>query len=91
MMLFIVSGYAETGNMFAILGPSGAGKTTLLAALAGRLHSSSGTVKINGHDASEETMMEISSYVPQFDALPSALTPKEYMLFMVLKNCIATV
>ncbi|EZA57078.1 Protein brown [Ooceraea biroi] len=44
-----VSGYAETGNMFAILGPSGAGKTTLLAALAGRLHSSSGTVKINGH------------------------------------------
>jgi len=54
--------------------------------LAGRLGPSSGTLKINGHDASRETMMEISSYVPQFDALPSALTPKEYLLFMVSKE-----
>ncbi|GAB1869177.1 Protein scarlet [Camponotus japonicus] len=77
-----VSGYAETGNMFAILGPSGAGKTTFLAALARRLKLTSGTVKINGHDISKETMAEISSYMPQFDALPSALTPREYMSFV---------
>ncbi|KAM0725944.1 Protein scarlet [Formica fusca] len=77
-----VSGYAETGNMFAILGPSGAGKTTFLAALARRLKLTSGTVKINGHDVSKETMAEISSYMPQFDALPSALTPREYMSFV---------
>jgi len=30
--------------------------------------------------------MGISSYVPQFDALPSALTPKEHLLFMVSKG-----
>ncbi|XP_072766083.1 protein brown isoform X2 [Anoplolepis gracilipes] len=88
-----VSGYAETGNMFAILGPSGAGKTTFLAALARRLKLTLGTVKINGHDVSKETMAEISSYMPQFDALPSALTPREYMSFVcVLKmgnNCSA--
>ncbi|EFN69860.1 Protein scarlet [Camponotus floridanus] len=77
-----VSGYAETSNMFAILGPSGAGKTTFLAALARRLKLTSGTVKINGHDISKETMAEISSYMPQFDALPSALTPREYMSFV---------
>ncbi|CAL1679785.1 unnamed protein product [Lasius platythorax] len=77
-----VSGYAETGNMFAILGPSGAGKTTFLAALARRLKLTSGTVKINGHDVSKETMAEISSYMPQFEALPSALTPREYMSFV---------
>ncbi|XP_012235630.1 protein scarlet [Linepithema humile] len=77
-----VSGQAETGNMFAILGPSGAGKTTFLTALARRCKLTSGTVKINGHDVSKETMARISSYMPQFDALPSALTPKEYILFM---------
>ncbi|XP_020287473.1 protein brown-like [Pseudomyrmex gracilis] len=76
-----VSGYAEPGNMFAILGPSGAGKTMFLAALARRLKLTSGEVKINGYNVSKETMMEVSSYMPQFDALPSALTPKEYMLF----------
>ncbi|XP_011876405.1 PREDICTED: ABC transporter ATP-binding protein/permease wht-3-like isoform X2 [Vollenhovia emeryi] len=77
-----VSGYAETGNMFAILGPNGAGKTTLLAALARRLELTSGAVKINGHDVSRETMTAISSYIPQFDVLPSALTPREHMSFM---------
>ncbi|KAG5310284.1 SCRT protein, partial [Acromyrmex insinuator] len=77
-----VSGYAETGNMFAILGPSDAGKTTFLTALAKRLELSSGAIKINGHDVSRETMAAISSYISQFDALPSVLTLKEYMSFM---------
>lgn len=65
---------------------SGAGKTTFLAALARRLELTSGAVKINGHDVSRETMAAISSYVSQFDVLPSALTPREHMSFMVLKN-----
>ncbi|KAG5309106.1 WHITE protein, partial [Pseudoatta argentina] len=66
-----VSGYAETGNTFAILGPSDAGKTTFLAALAKRLELFSGAIKINGHHVSRETMAAISSYISQFDALPS--------------------
>ncbi|XP_011166210.2 protein brown [Solenopsis invicta] len=77
-----VSGYAESGNMFAILGPSGAGKTTFLAALARRLKLTSGVIKINGYDVSPDTMEAISSYMSQFDALPSALTPREHMSFM---------
>ncbi|XP_012533857.2 protein brown [Monomorium pharaonis] len=77
-----VSGYAEIGNMFAILGPSGAGKTTFLAALARRLELTSGVIKINGYDVSPDAMEAISSYMSQFDILPSALTPREHMSFM---------
>lgn len=67
---------------------SGAGKTTFLAALARRLELTSGAVRINGHDVSRETMAAISSYMWQFDVLPSALTPREHMSFMVSKRYI---
>jgi hypothetical protein len=40
---------------------------------------------MNGHDVSPDTMEAISSYMSQFDALPSALTPREHMSFMVSK------
>lgn len=66
--------------------PSGAGKTTFLAALARRLELTSGAVKIDGHDVSRETMAAISSYISQYDVLPSALTPREHMSFMVSKK-----
>lgn len=65
---------------------SGAGKTTFLAALAKRLELSSGAVKIDGYDVSRETLAAISSYISQFDALPSALTPREHMSFMVSRR-----
>ncbi|TGZ51974.1 Protein scarlet [Temnothorax longispinosus] len=61
---------------------SGAGKTTFLATLARRLELTSGAVKIDGHDVSRETMTAISSYISQFDVLPSTLTPREHMSFM---------
>ncbi|KAF5183500.1 Abc transporter g family member, partial [Thalictrum thalictroides] len=46
-----LSGYAQPGEVLAIMGPSGCGKSTFLDALAGRLHSSirqSGQILVNG-------------------------------------------
>ncbi|KOX73110.1 ABC transporter G family member 15 [Melipona quadrifasciata] len=76
-----VSGYAATGNLVAIMGPSGAGKTTLLATLAGKVASTTGTVSVNGETVSRTTMSKISSYLPQSDALPASLTVQEFLLF----------
>ncbi|XP_043526877.1 protein brown-like isoform X4 [Frieseomelitta varia] len=76
-----VSGYAVTGNLVAIMGPSGAGKTTLLATLAGKIASTTGMVSINGETVSRTIMSKISSYLPQADALPTSLTVEEFLLF----------
>ncbi|CAL7937744.1 unnamed protein product [Xylocopa violacea] len=76
-----VSGYAATGNLIAIMGPSGAGKTTFLATLAGKIAPTTGSVIINGQTVSRETISKISSYLPQFDALPASLTVQEHLLF----------
>jgi branched-chain amino acid transport system ATP-binding protein len=40
------------GSVFALLGPNGAGKTTLLKVLNGRLHTTAGTVAIEGVESS---------------------------------------
>ncbi|XP_076240990.1 protein brown [Calliopsis andreniformis] len=78
-----VSGYASTGSLIAIMGPSGAGKTTFLASLADRIASAQGSVKINGQQVlSQGIVSKISGYLPQFDALPAALTVEEHLLFM---------
>ncbi|XP_076302770.1 protein brown [Lasioglossum baleicum] len=76
-----VTGYAVTGNLVAIMGPSGAGKTTFLASLAGKVIPTAGSVAINGEIVSRETMSKLSSYLPQFDALPTSLTVEEHLLF----------
>ncbi|KAI3873925.1 hypothetical protein MKW98_001574 [Papaver atlanticum] len=46
-----LNGYAQHGEILAIMGPSGSGKSTLLYALAGRLASNtrhSGLIQVNG-------------------------------------------
>lgn len=44
------------GDFFSILGPSGCGKTTLLRILAGLDQPSSGTLRWNGHDITEQAI-----------------------------------
>ncbi|KAF8404632.1 hypothetical protein HHK36_009520 [Tetracentron sinense] len=73
-----LTGYAQPGEILAIMGPSGCGKSTLLDALAGRLGSNtrqSGEILINGRK--QRLAFGTSAYVTQDDTLMTTLTVKE--------------
>ncbi|RNA38854.1 white-like isoform X1 [Brachionus plicatilis] len=82
-----VDGYANRGEVMAIMGASGAGKTTLLNVLNFR---NRGKLKINGQIGlngktvrSIEEIREVSSYVQQDDLFVGYLTVKEHLIFQV--------
>ncbi|KAG6742641.1 hypothetical protein POTOM_053562 [Populus tomentosa] len=73
-----LTGYAQPGELLAIMGPSGCGKSTLLDALAGRLGSNArqvGEILINGHK--QALAYGTSAYVTQDDTLVTTLTVRE--------------
>ncbi|CAI0422295.1 unnamed protein product [Linum tenue] len=77
-----LTGYAEPGEVLAIMGPSGCGKSTLLDALAGRLSSTAqqrGDILINGRK--ERLAYGTSAYVTQDDTLMTTLTVKEAVYY----------
>ncbi|XP_022739278.1 uncharacterized protein LOC111291677 isoform X3 [Durio zibethinus] len=77
-----LTGYAEPGEVLAILGPSGSGKSTLLDALAGRIGSNTrqtGEILINGHK--ETLAFGTSAYVTQDDTLMTTLTVREAVYY----------
>ncbi|KAJ6397904.1 hypothetical protein OIU77_018838 [Salix suchowensis] len=82
-----LTGYAEPGEILAIMGPSGSGKTTLLDALAGIFPSiricsalqQTGEILINGRK--ETLAFGTSAYVTQDDILMTTLTVREAVHF----------
>ncbi|MEO8806814.1 MAG: ATP-binding cassette domain-containing protein, partial [Burkholderiaceae bacterium] len=44
----------QPGTLTAIVGPNGAGKTTYFNLISGQLRASEGSVKLNGHDITNE-------------------------------------
>ncbi|KAG5226652.1 ABC transporter family member [Salix suchowensis] len=77
-----LTGYAQPGEVLAVMGPSGCGKTTLLDALAGRLDSSTkhtGEVLINGRK--QPLAYGTSAYVTQDDVITWTLTVREAVFY----------
>ncbi|KAI3952674.1 hypothetical protein MKX01_013636 [Papaver californicum] len=80
-----LNGYAQPGEVLAIMGPSGCGKSTLLDALAGRLSSNtrqSGLIHANGRK--QRLSFGTSAYVTQDDTLTTTLTVKEAVYYSAL-------
>lgn len=79
-----VNGISFTVNdneILGFLGPNGAGKTTTMNIITGYLSSTSGSVKVNGHDILEEPELakkEIG-YLPENPPLYFDMTVKEYL------------
>ncbi|XP_024178053.1 ABC transporter G family member 1 [Rosa chinensis] len=82
MILQKLTGFAQPGEVLAIMGPSGCGKSTLLDALAGRLSSSTqhrGKILINGRK--ETLAYGTVAYVTQDDTLMTTLTVREVVYY----------
>ena len=79
-----ISFTVNDGEVLGFLGPNGAGKTTTMNIITGYLSSTSGSVKVNGHDILEEPEMakkEIG-YLPENPPLYTDMTVKEYLNFI---------
>ena len=74
-----VSFMLAPGDALAVTGRNGAGKSTLLSILAGRLHSSGGTIRLEG--AGERLLPECLHLVGHRDALKASLTAEENLDF----------
>ncbi|KAI5808795.1 P-loop containing nucleoside triphosphate hydrolase protein [Peziza echinospora] len=83
-----VSGYANRGEMTAIMGPSGAGKTTLANVLTGRVggqnYQLGGKVTFEGEKRQENIWKSITAYVEQEDLMYDCLTVEETIIFSAM-------
>ena len=87
------------GEALAVVGPNGSGKTSLLRMIAGLLAPAAGSIALEGGDV-ELTLPEQAHYVAHRDALKTALSVIENLLFWQkflggdasdAKGCLATV
>ena len=78
-----ITGWAQPGQLTALMGGSGAGKTTLMDCVAGRktvgeIH---GDITVNGHPKVQATWSRVMGYVEQMDIHTPAQTVLEALLF----------
>ena len=79
-----ISFTVNDGEVLGFLGPNGAGKSTTMNIITGYLSSTSGTVKVNGHDILEEPeeAKKCIGYLPEMPPLYFDMTVLEYLNFI---------
>lgn len=72
------------GQLFAFLGPNGAGKTTTIKMIVGLLRPSSGTIRLCGHDVTQDNTAanRLLGYVPDVPYLYDKLSGREFLQFI---------
>ena len=83
-----VSFNVKQGEVFGLLGPNGAGKTTTLRMITTLLKSSSGTVKIFGHDTSSEGKLARSMFglTGQYASVDEDISARENLMIFSRLN-----
>lgn len=78
-----VSFHVERGEVVGFLGPNGAGKSTTLRMLAGFLGPSTGRIRIDGQDISDEPVLarQKLGYMPETCPLYPEMRVREYLDF----------
>ncbi len=85
-----ISFKVKKGEVVGFLGPNGAGKSTTINVITGFLSSTSGVVRVAGHDVLEEASAakKMIGYLPEQPPLYIDMTVDEYLNFTYeLKNC----
>ena len=74
----------ETGEIVGLLGPNGAGKTTTMRMITGYLDSTSGSIKIDGTDVSENHVLTKSTIgdIPESDPMYSDMIVADYLEYV---------
>ena len=75
-----VSGYIQSGSMWAVMGGSGAGKSTFFNVLMGKTRHTGGVIKVNGHPKDMAKYKKLIGFVPQDDIVIPELTVRENIL-----------
>lgn len=71
-----------TSGVYGLLGANGAGKTTLMRMICGILKPTSGQIKLNDMDVSEENYRDMLGYLPQDFGYYPEFSAQDFMYYM---------
>lgn len=79
-----VSFTVPKGQVLGFLGPNGAGKTTTMRMIVGSIFPTSGSVRIDGHDITSDTLsaQKLIGYLPESAASYGEMTVSEFLAFI---------